>query len=59
MMLFVFVKMMFYSHLIMTSWVLVALYSVHQWLQRAENVYQGVVLLSIEWHDGPVADTGS
>ena len=25
-MLFVFVKMMFYSHLIMTSWVLVALY---------------------------------
>ena len=31
----------------------------NQWLQRAENVYQGVVLLSIEWHDGPVADTGS
>ena len=33
--------------------------TVHQWLQRAENVYQGVVLLSIEWHDGPVADTAS
>ena len=56
MMLFVFVKMMFYSHLIMTSWVLVALYINGFSMLR---IYQGVVLLSIEWHDGPVADTGS
>ena len=33
--------------------------TVHQLLQRAENINQGVVLLSIEWHDSLVADTGS